>query len=159
MTKPRQAVIVAAGTLLALAFALPAGAQPGPRRSPLGLYINAGYMNLNSAPKWATLGPEVEFRLGKALSLSGELSFWFSGFYGDTVEVVPGGSVNFRLRHFFFSGGVVRRIYDWEDQASGPVVPRFQAGFAPGPFKFTIIFLILNSSGYYSLGVNFGFRI
>ena len=159
MTRKTIAFMIAAGMFIGLAAARPAEAQFRERYRPIGLYIDLGYMNLNSVPKWITLGPELELRLGKVLSINPEVSFWFRSSFGDTVHIVPGGTINLRLRSFFFGGGVIRRISDWAEEAGGSIVPKFQAGYASGPVRLTVALLLLNRTDNFVLGLNFGFRI
>ena len=159
MNRKTMAFMIAAGMFIGLAAARPAEAQFRERYRPIGLYIDLGYMNLNSVPKWITLGPELELRLGKVLSINPEVSFWFRSSFGDTVHIVPGGTINLRLRSFFFGGGVIRRISDWAEEAGGSIVPKFQAGYASGPVRLTAALLLLNRTDNFVLGLNFGFRI
>ncbi|OGD22629.1 MAG: hypothetical protein A2Y70_02990 [Candidatus Aminicenantes bacterium RBG_13_64_14] len=154
-----MAFMIAAGMFIGLAAVRPAKAQFRERYRPVELYIDLGYMNLNSYPKWFTIGPELELRLGKVISLNPEVSFWFRGFSGGSVHIVPGGTVNLRLRQFFIGGGVIRRISDWADRADGSVVPKFQAGFAAGPIRLSAALLLLNRTDNFVFGLNFGFRI
>jgi hypothetical protein len=67
--------------------------------------------------------------------------------------------VNFRIKRFFLGGGVVRRISDWTEEAGGTVVPKFQAGYASGPVRLSVILLLLDRTDTFVLGLNFGFRI
>jgi len=143
MTRKTIAFMIAAGMFIGLAAARPAGAQFRERYRPVGLYIDLGYMNLNSVPKWVTLGPELELRLGRVLSINPEVSFWFRSSFGDTVHIVPGGTVNLRIRSFFVGGGVIKRVSDWAEEADGSVVPKFQAGYASGPVRLSVILLLL----------------
>ena len=159
MTRKTMAFMIATGMFIGLAAARPAAAQFRERYRPIGLYIDLGYMNLNSVPKWITLGPELELRLGKVLSINPEVSLWFRSSFGDTVHIVPGGTINLRLRSFFFGGGVIRRISDWAEEAGGSIVPKFQAGYASGPVRLTVALLLLNRTDNFVLGLNFGFRI
>jgi len=159
MARKTIAFMITAGMLLGLATARPAEAQFRERNRPVGLYIDLGYMNLNSVPKWITLGPELELRLGKVISINPEVSFWFRSSFGDTVSIVPGGTINLRIRSFFIGGGVIRRISDWAEEAGGTVVPKFQAGYASGPVRLSVILLLLNQTDNFVLGLNFGFRI
>jgi hypothetical protein len=159
MTRKTMALMIAAGMFIGLAAVRPAEAQFRERNRPIELYIDLGYMNLNSVPKWITLGPELELRLGRVLSINPEVSFWFRSSFGDTVHIVPGVTVNFRLRSFFFGGGVIRRVSDWAEEADGTVVPKFQAGYASGPVRLTVALLLLNRTDNFVLGLNFGFRI
>jgi len=159
MTRKTIAFMIAAGMLLGLAAARPAEAQFQERNRPIELYIDLGYMNLNSVPKWVTLGPELELRLGQVLSINPEVSFWFRSSFGDTVYIVPGGTVNLRIRSFFFGGGVIKRISDWTEEAGGTVIPKFHAGYASGPVRLAVALLLLNRTDHFVLGLNFGFRI
>jgi len=159
MTRKTIAFMIAAGMFIGLAAARPAEAQFRERYRPVGLYIDLGYMNLNSVPKWVTLGPELELRLGRVLSINPEVSFWFRSSFGDTVHIVPGGTVNLRIRSFFVGGGVIKRVSDWAEEADGSVVPKFQAGYASGPVRLTVALLLLNRTDNFVLGLNFGFRI
>jgi len=159
MTRKTKALVIASVMFIGLAAARPAEAQFRERNRPIGLYIDLGYMNLNSVPKWVTLGPELELRLGRVMSINPEVSFWFRSSFGDTVYIVPGGTVNLRIRSFFVGGGVIKRVSDWADEASGSVVPKFQAGFASGPVRLAVTLLLLNRTDHFVLGLNFGFRI
>ncbi|MCX6569053.1 MAG: hypothetical protein NT147_08415 [Candidatus Aminicenantes bacterium] len=159
MTRKTKALLIASAMLIGLAAARPAEAQFREWNRPIGLYIDLGYMNLNSVPKWLTLGPELELRLGRNLSLNPEVSFWFRSSFGDTVSIVPGGTVNLRIRGFFVGGGVIKRISDWTEEAGGTVVPKFQAGYASGPVRLAVALLLLNRTDHFVIGLNFGFRI
>lgn len=159
MTKKTAVVLIAASLFVALALPVPAGAQPRRDRKPIGLYVNLGYMNLNSYPKWVTLGPELELRLGRAVTVNPELSLWLRDFFGDTVHIVPGGTVNLRLRSFFIGGGAVRRISDWAEEAGGWWVPKFQAGYAGGPVKIGVCLLLLNRTDDFIVGLTLGIGI
>ncbi len=159
MTRKTMALVIASVMGIGLAAARPAEAQFRERNRPIGLYIDLGYMNLNSVPKWVTLGPELELRLGRVLSINPEVSFWFRSSFGDAVHIVPGGTVNIRIRSFFVGGGVIRRISDWAEEAGGTVVPKFQAGYASGPVRLSVALLLLNRTDHFVLGLNFGFRI
>jgi hypothetical protein len=156
MSKKAVLLFIAAGMLIALGSPVPAGAQFRRYDKPIGLYVDLGYMNLNSYPKWVTLGPEVELRLGRTLSINPELSFWFRDFFGDTVHIVPGLTVNLRLRWFFIGGGAVRRISDWAEEAGGSLVPKLQAGYAAGPVKLGLVLLLLNRTDEFVVGASLG---
>jgi len=159
MTRKTIAFLIAAGMLFGLAGARSAGAQSRESGRPLGVYINLGYVNLNSYPKWIALGPELELRAGRVVSFNPELSVWIRNSFGSSVHIVPGLTVNFRIKRFFLGGGVVRRISDWAEEAGGMVVPKFQAGYASGPVRLTVALLLLNRTDNFVLGLNFGFRI
>jgi hypothetical protein len=159
MTKKAVFLLIAGGMFIALASPVPAEAQFRRDDKPIGLYLNLGYMNLNTYPRWVTLGPELELRLGRTLSVNPELSFWFRDFFGDTVHIVPGGTVNLRLRRFFVGAGAVRRISDWAEEAGGSLVPKLQAGYAAGPVKLAVALLLLNRTDDFVVGLNFGFGL
>ena len=159
MTRKTIAFLIAAGMLLGLAAARPAGAQSRENGRALGVYINLGYVNLNSYPKWIALGPELELRAGRVVSFNPELSVWIRNSYGSSVHIVPGLTVNFRIKRFFLGGGVVRRISDWTEDAGGWLVPKFQLGYMSGPVRLTVALLLLNRTDTFVLGLNFGFRI
>jgi len=159
MTRKTMAFMIATGMFIGLAAARPAGAQSRKNERPLGVYINLGYVNLNSYPKWIALGPELELRAGRVVSFNPELSVWIRNSFGSSVHIVPGLTVNFRIKRFFLGGGVVRRISDWAEEAGGTVVPKFQAGYASGPVRLTVALLLLNRTDTFVLGLNFGFRI
>lgn len=159
MTRKTIAFMVAAGMLLGLAAARPAGAQSRENERPLGFYIDLGYVNLNSYPKWIALGPELELRLGKVVSFNPELSVWFRDSFGSSVHVVPGVTVNFRIKRFFLGGGVVHCISDWAEDAGGWLVPKFQLGYLSGPARLALTLHYLNRTNDIVLGLNFGFRL
>ena len=159
MNRKTIAFMIAAGMLLGLAAARPAGAQSRENERPLGVYINLGYVNLNSYPKWIALGPELELRAGRVVSFNPELSVWIRNSYGSSVHIVPGLTVNFRIKRFFLGGGVVRRISDWTEDAGGWLVPKFQLGYLSGPAKLALTLHYLNRTNDIVLGLNFGFRL
>ena len=159
MTRKTIAFMIAAGMFIGLAAARPAEAQFRERDRPVGLYIDLRYMHLNNVTKWWTLGPELELRLGKVISINPEVSFWFRNYFGDAVSIVPGGTVNLRIRSFFIGGGVIRRISDWAEETDGSGVPKFQAGYASGPVRLSVALLLLNRTDNFVLGLNFGFRL
>jgi hypothetical protein len=159
MTQKTIAFMIAAGMFFGLAAARPAGAQFREGGRPLELYVDIGYMNINSAPKWMTLGPELELHLGNVISINPEVSFWFRSFGGSGIQIVPGGTLNLRLQQFFVGGGVIRKISDWAEEADGSIVPKFQAGYASGPIRLSVVLLLLNQNDTFVLGLNFGFRL
>jgi hypothetical protein len=159
MNRKTIAFMIAAGILLGLAAARPAGAQSRENERPLGFYIDIGYINLNNYPKWIALGPELELRLGKVVSINPELSVWLRDSFGNSAHVVPGLTVNFRLRRFFFGGGVVRRISDWTENAGGRLVPKFLLGYLAGPTRLSLSLHYLDRTNDIILGLNFGFRL
>lgn len=151
------AVLLAAAVVLLLSGAWrPAEAQYRRAERPIGVYLNIGYMNLNSIPKWLTVGPELELRLGRVLSLNPDVSIWFRDSFGGSVHLVPGASANFRLGYFFIGGGAVRRISDWADRADGTFVPKLHGGFATGPVRISAAILFLNRTDTFVFGLNIG---
>ena len=159
MNRKTIVFMIAAGMLLGLAATRPAGAQSRENERPLSVSIDLGYVNLNNYPKWIALGPELELRAGKVVSFNPELSVWIRDSLGSSAHVVPGLTVNFRLRRFFFGGGVVRRISDWTEDAGGRLVPKFQLGYLSGPAKLALTLHYLNRTNDIVLGLNFGFRL
>lgn len=160
----RQAIVVmlAAGALLAAGSAAPALAQYYEEARPLTLFVDLGYINLADYPRWIAVGPELEVRLGRFLTVNPELGLWLRTTYGDTAKIVPGATANVRLGRFFFGAGAVRRVADWGEDASGWLLPKFQAGFFTGPAKVSLSMLYLNRTDSFvlclSLGVGFGPR-
>ena len=160
MTKRRALIgVAAAAALILLAAAPPAQAQFRERRRPVSLAVDIGYMNINSHPRWLTLGAELELRLGRVFSLNPEISFWLRDAPNAGLQVVPGGTANLRLGRFFIGGGAVRRISDWSEQAGGTFVPKAQAGLVLGPARFSAVMLFLNRTDTFVLGLVFSFRI
>ncbi len=159
MNRNRDLVVLTAMAALLLGAARPAEAQYRRTEGPLGLYLNIGYMNVNSQPRWVALGPELELRLGRVLSLDPEISIWFRDSFGGSVDIVPGATANLRFRNAFVGGGAVRRIPYWQDQAGGTLVPKAHAGMALGPARLSAVLLLLTRTDTFVLGLNFGFRL
>lgn len=150
---------MAAGLVLATASALPAGAQDyGYSEEPrtLTFYVDLGYVNLADYPKWVAVGPELEVRLGRLFTLNPEVGLWLRSTYGDTAKIVPGATLNLRLRRFFVGAGAVRRVFDWSEDASGWLLPKFQAGFFTGPAKVALVLFYLNQTDTVVLSLNLG---
>ncbi|OGD28696.1 MAG: hypothetical protein A2V57_08080 [Candidatus Aminicenantes bacterium RBG_19FT_COMBO_65_30] len=162
MTGKTIALKIAAVMLLASAAAPPAWAQYRENRldtRPLTLYIDLGYVNLNSQPKWMTLGPELEVRLGRLISVNPELSIWFNQSFRGNVNVVPGATVNLRLGRFLVGGGAVRKVSPWAEDASGWLVPKVQVGYLTGPSRLTLSLMYLNQTNHVVLGMTIGVGI
>jgi hypothetical protein len=155
----KLAALVAAASFVLLGAARPAEAQGRGGNKIFGFYLNLGYTGIGSFPRWLTFGPELELRLGRALSINPEVSVWFRDSFGGSVYLVPGATVNFRSRHFFIGGGAIRRISEWEGQADGTLVPKVQAGFAQGPARLSGFLLYLDGTEALVFGINFGFRL
>jgi hypothetical protein len=158
---PRRTIVVmiAAGTIFSVAAARPALAQPQPDTRPVQLYIDLGYVNLFDYPKWINLGPELELRLGRLLTVNPEVSIWIRQTYGGKVKVVPGATVNLRLRRFFVGVGAVRRISDWTESAGGWLIPKAQVGYLAGPTRLTLSCYYLNTTKDVVAGLTIGMGI
>ena len=159
MNRKILAFIATTGILLAAAAPAPLQAQNWPDTRPVAFSVNLGYINLTDYPKWITLGPEVELRLGRHFSVNPEASIWLRQSRGGTVQIVPGATANLRFGRFFFGGGAVRRVSDWSAMAGGWLVPKFQVGFRTGPTRLTLSGLYLNTSKDLILGLTIGIGI
>lgn len=159
MNRNRSLIVMSATLALLLGASRPADAQYRRADSPVGLYLDIGYININSQPRWVAIGPELELRLGRVLSLNPELSIWFRDSFGGSLDLVPGATVNVRFKHAFVGGGAVRRISYWEEQADGTLVPKAHAGIAMGPARLSAALLFLTRSDTFVLGLNFGFQL
>ncbi|HOW85767.1 MAG TPA: hypothetical protein P5119_01235 [Candidatus Aminicenantes bacterium] len=148
-----------AGLLILTAAALPASAQPGLDTRPVRLIIDFGYVNLFAYPKWISLGPEIEFRLGRLITFNPEAAVWFRQNAGSSVRVVPGATVNLRFRHFFFGGGASGRVSDWKTMAGGWLVPKVQAGYFTGPGRLTLSLYYLSTAKDVAAALTLGFGI
>jgi len=152
---PRKTIVVmlAAGAILMAVTAVPAAAQYRPEASPVQLYINLGYVNLFSYPKWISLGPELELRLGRMITVNPDVAIWIGQSFGRKVRVVPGATVNLRFRRFSVGAGAVGRVPEWAgtetvagERAGGWLVPKFQVGYMAGPTRLTVSLLYLSGS-------------
>ncbi len=123
------------------------------------VFLNIGYINLFDHPRWMTLGSDVEVRLGKGLNLSPEVSLWFRDFIGHDISVVPGITLNLRLRNFTAGGGLIRRASTLAGESEGSIVPKFQAGYHSGPVKITGILILLLDDPPFLLGLSVGVRL
>lgn len=150
---------IAAAGLLAAAPALPARAQARLDTRPVTFLVDLGYVNLTDYPKWIALGPEVELRLGRFLSVNPEASIWLRQSRGGTVQLVPGATANVRIGRFFIGGGAVRRVSDWSESAGGWLVPKFQAGLRTGPTRLTLSGHYLNLTNDVVLSLTIGIGI
>lgn len=152
---PRKTIVlmIAATTIFMAAAARPASAQGRPDTSPVQLYVNLGYVNLFSYPKWLNLGPELELRLGRVVTFNPDVSIWIGQSFGRKVRVVPGATVNIRLNRFLIGGGAVGRVPEWAGnetgtgaRAGGWLVPKAQVGYLAGPARLTVSLLYLSGS-------------
>lgn len=159
MRKELILAAAAAGVLFAAGAARPAAAQGRLNTRPVQLYVDFGYVNLFSYPKWISLGPELEFRLGRFVTFNPEAAIWVRQNAGSTVRVVPGATVNLRFNRFYFGAGAVGRVSDWETMAGGWLVPKAQIGYFAGPGRLTLSLLYLSTSKDVVAGLTIGFGI
>jgi hypothetical protein len=150
---------IAAAGFLALAPALPARAQARFDTRPVTFLVDLGYINLADYPKWIALGPEVELRLGRFLSLNPEASIWLRQSRGGTVQFVPGATANVHIGRFSIGGGAVRRVSDWSESAGGALVPKFQVGLRSGPTRLTLAGYYLNVTNDVVLSLTVGIGV
>ncbi len=146
MPRKTIALMIAAATLFMAVAAGPAAAQPPMDTGSVQLFVDLGYVNLFSYPKWINLGPELELRLGRLLTVNPDVSLWISQSFGRKVKVVPGATVNLRFKRFFVGAGGVRRISDWTESAGGWLVPKAQIGYFAGPTRLTLSCFYLNTT-------------
>jgi len=149
-------VILAA---IALAGAPAAAQSRGPDRAPVRFYADIGYVNLFQYPKWITIGPEVEFRLGRFASFNPEAAIWIRESRSAHVKVVPGATLNVRLNRFTIGAGGILKVSDWDPDASGSIVPKAQIGYLAGPVRVNLQLLYLNTSKEVAVAFSFAMRI
>ncbi len=146
--------------LLAVA-APPASAQGRRSRGPVQLYLDLGYVNLFSYPKWFNIGPELELRLGP-LSVNPDVSLWVGQTFNRKVRVVPGLTANLKLRRLVLGGGVVYRVSDWPESGidgetdHGWLMPKAQIGYALGPVRATFYLLFPGGQDEIAAGLTLG---
>jgi hypothetical protein len=159
MTRRPVALLVLTGIILAAA-STPALAQyRGPDRAPVRFYADLGYVNLFDYPKWITLGPEVEFRLGRVVSFNPEVMIWIRETAGSNVDFVPAATLNFRLNRFVFGVGAALKVGDWGEAAAGSLVPKFQFGYMAGPTRLGLSLYYLNETRHVVVGMSFAMRL
>jgi hypothetical protein len=158
MSRRTIAFLIAAMVVLAAAAA-PVRAQRLEDTRPIRLYVDLGYVNLFSYPKWLNLGPELEVRLGRRFTFNPDVSLWIRQSGGGNVRVVPGATVNLRLDRLFIGGGAVGRISDWDTLAGGWLVPKAQIGYLAGPTRLTLYGLYLSTSKDVVMGLTIGMGI
>jgi hypothetical protein len=159
MRRKTIVVMIAASAVLLAAAARPALAQRRMDMSPVQLYADLGYIDLFSYPKWMTIGPELELRLGRMITVNPEVAVWFSQSFRGNAKLVPGATANLRFRRFFVGAGAVRRVSEWSTSASGWLVPKVQAGYLAGPARLTVSALYLNTTKEVIIGMTIGFGI
>jgi hypothetical protein len=158
-TKRSLTFLVTAGLVLGLAAAAPGWAQPERTERPLSLYIDIGYINLNEPPHWIALGPEIEWRLAKPVSINADVAIWLQDSFRSTVRVVPGLAANVRFNRFFVGAGAVWRIPEWAIDTTGKIVPKIQAGLLMGPAKLALTVHLPGGNNDAILGMTIGTRI
>ena len=147
------------GILLATGLT-PAWAQyRGPDRAPVRFYADIGYVNLFAYPKWLTIGPEVELRLGRVFSLNPDAMLWVRESRGAHLSLIPGATFNIHIRHFVIGGGATFKIADWDETAGGALVPKAQLGYEAGPTRLNFSFYYLSATKEVAVAFSFGLRI
>lgn len=161
MTRRTVALLFAAMILLA-ASAAPGWAQRGEDTRPVRIYVDLGYVNLFSYPKWFNLGPELEIRLGRLFTLNPDISVWIGQSFARKAKIVPGATLNLRLGRFFVGGGAVRRVSDWPENESdaeihrGWLLPKAQVGYLAGPTRLTFSILLVQARNDVAFGLTIG---
>jgi hypothetical protein len=159
MTRSPIALLVLTGIILTAA-STPALAQyRGPDRAPVRFYADLGYINLFDYPKWITIGPEVEFRLGRVVSFNPEVMLWIRQSAGSNVDFVPAATLNFRLNRFVFGLGAALKVDDWGEAAAGSLVPKLQFGYMAGPTRLGLSIYYLNETQHVVVGMSFAMRL
>jgi hypothetical protein len=157
MKPTSTALLVLAAIVLAAA---PVSAQyRGPDRASVRFYADIGYVNLFQFPKWLTLGPEVEFRLGRIATFNPEAMLWIRESRGAHVSVIPGATLNVRLNRFTIGAGGVLKVHDWDETAGGSIVPKAQIGYLAGPTRIGVQLLYLNTSKEVVVAFSLAMRI
>ncbi len=161
MTRTTVALLIVA-MIAFTASAAPGPAQGGEETKPIQLYVDLGYVNLFSYPKWFNLGPEMELRLGRFFSVNPEVSVWIGQSFGRKVKVVPGATANFRLGRFFIGGGAIHRVSDWPENPMsvgvdrGWLMPKAQVGYFAGPARLTLSILFVGAADDVAAGLTIG---
>lgn len=159
MTRRPVVLLFTIGILLAAGLT-PAWAQyRGPDRAPVRFYADIGYVNLFAYPKWLSIGPEVELRLGPFLSLNPDAMLWVRESRSAHLSVIPGATLNLHIRRFVIGGGASFKVADWDEAAGGALVPKAQLGYEAGPTRLTFSFYYLSTSKEIAAAVSFGLRI
>jgi hypothetical protein len=136
--RPLLPTVLAAIVLLG-ALPPPASAQRPPDSRPVQIAIDLGYVNLFSYPKWFDIGPRLEIRLGRLLSLDPGATVWIGQSPAQKARIVPELTANVRLGRLRLGGGAVYRISEWPDSgiegepSTGWLMPKAQIGYALGP--------------------------
>jgi hypothetical protein len=155
----KSVVILATLAILGTAAAGPLQAQPSRNERPLGVYIDIAYINLASHPRWMALGPELEWRPARMFSLNPEVAFWFADTFRGSIRIIPGLTANLRLNRLFLGGGLVWRAPEWDPDANGRFVPKFQIGFLMGPARIALTMHVPGGIYDVALGLTIATRI
>ena len=159
MTRKPVVLLFVTGILLAAGLT-PAWAQyRGRDRAPLRFYADIGYVNLFAYPKWLSIGPEVELRLGRVFSLNPDAMLWIRESRGAHLSVIPGATFNIHIRRFVLGGGASFKVRDWDEAAGGTLVPKTQLGYEAGPTRLNLSFYYLSTSKEVAVAFSFGLRI
>ena len=137
-TKRSVGFLIMAGLVVGLAATPSIWAQPERTERPLGLYIDVGYINLNEPPHWLALGPELEWRLAKPLTINPDVALWIQDSFRSSLRVIPGITMNLRFNRVFVGGGLVYRVPEWAIDTNSKVVPKLQAGLLMGPARLAL---------------------
>ncbi len=165
----RKTVLTALIAAVLLAAAAPAArAQRPPDRRPVQLYADISYVNLFSYPKWISIGPQLELRLGSLFSLNPEVSLWIGQSPRQSVRFVPGLTANLRIGRITLGGGAVYRVPEWPSNETVPIggtsdngwlLPKAQISYAMGPARMTVSFLFPGHQNEVALGLTLSMRI
>jgi hypothetical protein len=159
MTRKAYACLAAAGLLLGLAGPRTAWAQPERTERPLGLFIDFGYINLSQPPHWLALGPELEWRLAKPLTINPDVAIWIQDSLRSEVRVVPGVTANLRFNRVFVGAGIVYRVAEWSVDTTSKIVPKIQAGVLMGPARLAVTVHLPGGDNDVILGLTISTRI
>lgn len=159
MSRKTLALVIAAGLGLGLAGLQPAWAQPSRTERPLSLYVDIGYINLNQPPHWLALGPELEWRPARPLSINADVALWIRDSFRSTVRFVPGLMANLRFSRIFVGAGAVWRVTEWALDTDSKLVPKLQMGYLTGPAKFALTVHLPGGNNDVILGFTIGTRI
>ena len=163
------AALAVLAVITLLAAAAPAAlAQEPPDQRPLQLYADIGYVNLFSYPKWISIGPELELRLGRLFSIDPGLMLWIGQSPRQKVRVVPALTANVRLGRITLGGGAVYRVSDWPESGTGEItgtgdhgwlMPEAQISYMLGPTRLALSLHFPGGGNSVAVGLTLGMRI
>jgi hypothetical protein len=151
--------MITTGLVLGLAGVHPVWAQSSRTERPLGLYIDIGYINLNAPPHWIALGPELQWRMAKLVTINPDVAIWFQDSFRSAVRLVPGVTMNLRFNRIFLGGGVVWRVSEWALDTTSKIVPKLQVGLLTGPAKLALTVHLPGGNNDVIFGLTIGTRI